>query len=644
MIYEVYDIESLSNLFTYTGYDLNTKTYTQFVIHESKNDYEKLYNHLKRKDLILIGFNNDSYDYPILHHLLNHYNDYINNSGFMISQYVYQKSQEIISMEFSEIADKNKFIPQIDLYKIHHLNNKARACSLKQLEVYMRMKNVEEMPFDHTHWCDEKDIESILKYNKNDVLATVIFFFLTIGKTDNPIYKEKNKIKLRLDLNKKYKLGCLNFPDVKIGEQLMLKLYCNETGLNKWDVKKLKSPRDKINLKDCVPSWTSFKSNKFKELLNKINNTTISSTKGDFNESVIFHNIKMEYGTGGLHSNADPGIYKSNDELIIYDQDVGSLYPSLGVTLGLYPEHLGKVFTKIYKNIVNTRLAEKVKPKKERNLVIMEGFKLAANGIYGKSGEESSFLFDPLYTMKTTIAGQLFLSMFTEKLVEACPEIKFIQHNTDGLTYLVKRTHIPLIKEVTEEMESLTGLYIEDNTYNLMIMRDVNNYLARYENGDVKYKGCFEIDSECYKNPSMRIVPIALSKYFIENIPVEETIKNHRDIFDFCMLHKSNSNFISFMRNGADDIIKLNRITRYYISNKGYELVKIKSSDNNLNLSNINPGEIGINVGYRTILFNKYLDLPWDKYNINYKFYIRECNKIIDVIEPKQMVFDFWKL
>lgn len=431
MDYEVYDIECLSNLFTYTGYDLNSKEYFQFVIHDSKNDYELLYNHLRGRKLVQIGFNNEGYDYPVIHHLLNHYDEYVTKSGHLLSQCIYQKSQEVIMMEFSEIADKNKFIQQIDLYKIHHLNNKARICSLKQLEVYMRMRNVEEMPFNHTHWCSEEDIKSILLYNLNDVKATTLFFFMTIGKTDNPIYKGKDKISLRLNLNKKYKLGCLNFPDVKIGEQLILKLYCDKTGSRKWDIKQLKSPRNSINLKECVPKWVAFKTKEFNQLLNKINSTVISNTKGEFNESVIFHNIKMEYGTGGLHSNADPGIYKSNDEWIIYDQDVGSLYPSLAVTLGLYPEHLGKIFTEIYNEIVSTRLKEKKKPKKERDMVIMEGFKLAANGIYGKSGEESSFLYDPLYTMKTTIAGQLFLSMFTEKLVNACPEIKFIQHNTE---------------------------------------------------------------------------------------------------------------------------------------------------------------------------------------------------------------------
>jgi len=47
----------------------------------------------------------------------------------------------------------------------------------------------------------------------------------------------------------------------------------------------------------------------------------------------------------------------------------------------LYPEHLGPEFLEIYdKDIVSVRLAEKVKLKKERDMVIMDGFKLSANG------------------------------------------------------------------------------------------------------------------------------------------------------------------------------------------------------------------------------------------------------------------------
>jgi hypothetical protein len=31
---------------------------------------------------------------------------------------IYKKSQDVINMEFSAIADKNKFVPQLDLYKM----------------------------------------------------------------------------------------------------------------------------------------------------------------------------------------------------------------------------------------------------------------------------------------------------------------------------------------------------------------------------------------------------------------------------------------------------------------------------------------------------------------------------------------------
>ena len=45
MIIEVYDIEVLSNLFTYTGFDAKKKEWYQFVICEWRNDTNLLYNH-----------------------------------------------------------------------------------------------------------------------------------------------------------------------------------------------------------------------------------------------------------------------------------------------------------------------------------------------------------------------------------------------------------------------------------------------------------------------------------------------------------------------------------------------------------------------------------------------------------------------
>ena len=324
MIIEVYDIETLSNLFTYTGFDATNKQWYQFVISEWRNDVELLYSHLFRDKLYHVGFNNESFDYPVIHHLINHYKEYQNLNGEELAQKLYKKSQDIIDQEFSTIADKNKFIKQIDLFKMWHYSNPARATSLKDLEIAMRMDNVEEMPIHHTQWCSESDIDLILSYNKNDVEATYKFLLTTFGKTDYSLYKGKNKVELRQKLEKKFKIPCINWPDVKIGEQLMLKLYSNKTGIDYYTLKKIgNTHRNKIELKDCIPHWANFESEEFNSIKSKFQKTVIENIKGSFSESLIYHGIKMDYGTGGLHSCTEPGVYSADDYWMILDEDVG---------------------------------------------------------------------------------------------------------------------------------------------------------------------------------------------------------------------------------------------------------------------------------------------------------------------------------
>lgn len=129
MLSEVYDIECLSNLFTYTGYCRQDKQYYQFVIHRLRNDFEQLIAHLKRDDLIMIGYNNENYDYPIIHHLINHFEEYLWLDGYELSQKIYAKSQAVIENQFNTIGDWNKHMKQIDLFKIWHFDNAAKMTS-----------------------------------------------------------------------------------------------------------------------------------------------------------------------------------------------------------------------------------------------------------------------------------------------------------------------------------------------------------------------------------------------------------------------------------------------------------------------------------------------------------------------------------
>lgn len=431
MILEVYDLECLKNLFTYTGYCPKEDKYYQFCICQWRNDLEKLYKHLTRDKLIQVGYNNENYDYPLIHHILNHYEDYKYDTGQEVAQALYTKSQEIIEQEFSAIADKNKYIQQIDLFKIWHYSNPARKTSLKDLEVVMRLPNVEEMPIHHTTWCKEGDEEQVLSYNLNDVYATYKFLLVTVGKTDYPLYKGKNKIELRQNLTKKFNVNCLNLPDVGMGSQLMLNLYSRAVHKNPYDVKKLRTIRNKIQLKDCIPFWANIKSKEFNTFLDKIKSLTVVGEKKEFEYSVIFHEYKFDFGLGGSHGCCKSGIYESNDEWIIVDLDVSSLYPSVAKSLNLYPSHLGPEFMELYSQFIEKRIAEKHKPKNERDNVLIEGYKLILNGTYGKSNEDSSFMFDRLYTFRTTIAGQLFICMWAERMYDAVEgNIKFLQTNT----------------------------------------------------------------------------------------------------------------------------------------------------------------------------------------------------------------------
>ena len=331
--FEVYDVETLQNIYTYTGYDCITKEWKQFVICNWRNNIDELVKHLlllKQDQYYMVGFNNENFDYPIIHHILNHFEEYKYITGQEIAQDIYEKAQALINntnsdgKQFNTIADKNKYIRQIDLFKIWHYNNKARSTSLKDLEVCMRMPSVEEMPIPHNAWCKKGDENLILKYNKNDVEATYLFFKTTLGQTDHVLYHNKNKLKLRSDIQNRFKLPCLNYPDVKIGEELIIDLYCEKTGKNKFDLKKQGgTKRSSIALKDCIPHWANFETPEFQKLKKQFENTIITNLKGEFSTSVVFHGIKIDYGTGGAHSSAKPGVYVADDNWAILDEDIG---------------------------------------------------------------------------------------------------------------------------------------------------------------------------------------------------------------------------------------------------------------------------------------------------------------------------------
>lgn len=616
---EVYDLEVTKSAFTYTGLDINTQKISQFVLHKDKNELSAMVAHFKSLKG-QIGFNSINFDYPILHYIYKHELD-LKSSEFAIQE-IFNEAQRLINEQSKEafnqiiaIKLKDVLVPQLDLFKLWHFNNKARMCSLKALEIAMNLPNVMDMPIDYKR--DDITLDEvynvILPYNLNDVEATYEFYKRSI-----------DKINLRKGLYSKYNLPCINYPDSKIGEELVLKLYCEATGKDIWETKKLRSERLEIALKDCIFDYVKFETPEFNKLLNIFKNKVIKETKGAIAESVIFNGIKYDFGTGGLHAARKAGIYISDENGDIESCDVASMYPTIGIENIIYPEHLGEEFCDIYEDI----LKQRIEAKKAGDMVMSDGYKLSLNSVYGKSNDKHSFLYDPLYTMKTTLNGQLMIAMLCEKL--ALEGMDILMVNTDGFETYVPKGKMDLYYSICKDWEKQTKLTLEYVRYTKIILRDINNYISISDKGKVKYKGAFEIDKDYHKDNSFKIIPFALSEFFVKGIPVEETITNHHNIFDFCGRQKfkgGDYGTTSTIIGNKLVVEKQQKNVRYYVSNKGGSFIK-----------NYQKGTTEvINKGYQITIFNTYIKSEIKQYDINYSFYIKECNKELDNILDKQL-------
>lgn len=626
----VYDIETLKSCFTYTGLNIDTEEIVQYVIHKDRDDTYELYQHLIRCKG-QIGFNNVNFDYPVIHYFLLNVNRWIYQDKLNSEEIVtmlYQRAQDIINAQdtdnfFNIVAIKQKDVKivQLDLFKVWHYNNKARSTSLKSLEISMNYPNVMDMPISHTRDDIRLDeIDSILEYNLNDVLATFAFYKRSV-----------EKIALRKQIQAKYGIPCINFSDSKIGESLLLDLYTKQTNTDPWDIKKLRTHRSAIYLNEIIFNYIKFESKEFNELLEFFRNTVVTNTKGAFAKSVMYKGFKYDYGTGGIHGCIKSGIYVSDDDYIIIDADVASLYPNVAIKNRLYIEHLGEQFIDLYdKDIVQ----ERIRAKKAGEMSISDALKLSANSVYGKSNDVNSFLYDPKYTMATTVNGQLLLTMLAESLVINIPDLLMIQANTDGITVKIHKKHQDLYYRLCKEWEAITNLELEWVEYSKMVIRDVNNYLAVTSKGKIKHKGAFEVDKVVgnepayHKDNSFRIIPLAIEKYFVEGISAEDTIYNHKNIYDFCGRQKFGRDSygeIHYIEDARVIVEPQQKNVRYYISKSGKVFVKQYKKG---------TSEI-INKGYQVEIFNNFIEK--EDYNIDYSFYTKEVNKIINVIENNQL-------
>lgn len=683
----VYDIETFPNAFTFRMRCLYSDAGATWEISQFRDDRRDLmtfFNWLYQTQTPMIGFNNIGFDYPVIHFIFN-------NPNCSVEQ-IYAKAMSIIEGQNGDnrfnntIWERDRFAPQIDVFKIHHFDNKAKSTGLKALQINMRSPSVVDMPVKVGTMLTKEQIENdLIPYGEHDVDETKKFTFFSM-----------DAINFRLSLVPQFGIDVLNWPDTKIGSRMMEdklgKELCYEmvfiatdfqgNGFNK--KKTRQTPRARIALADIIFPYIQFQHPEFIRVHEYLRAQVLTSqdiaelgadapagkvqTKGVFTDlKATIGGIDFHFGTGGIHGSVSSQRVQETDQWLIRDIDVASLYPSIAIVNRLAPAHLGQRFVEVYSSLPVER--KKWQKEKGKKCTEANALKLAANGVYGNSNNMFSVFYDPQFTLTITINGQLMLCMLAEKLMNV-PTLKIIQINTDGITYYIDKNFEPLAVEICREWEKLTALTLEDANYSRIFIRDVNNYVAESSDGSLKTKGAYwspdpldyfasisAAQPPAWHKDLSNVVSIrAAVAAMVHGIPPEDFIRMTTNPYDFMNRIKVRKSDV-LLHNG----IEVQKNTRYYVSTNGGALVKIapaagpagaykraqKVSESDYNRAMTASGgqwvesvctknksvyearETAIEAGHKVTICNNVEQFDFN--TINYDWYINESRKLIIV-------------
>lgn len=657
----VYDIEVFQNIFHCSAINTETKEVHKFEISSRKNQLSELISFFKQvnspvswndnhttncsidSDKIFCGYNNLHYDNPVINYIIEYEHVLAEKPVLVITNSIFNLSREITnSGENIEKWKRWKYQVWFDSFDILTMlySNKLRV-GLKEIQVTMQYKNVQEFVCDWSKPLPIEDFDSMIDYNINDIESTSAL-----------LDRCKKDIDLRLAIEDEYGVKVLSKDGVNIGMKILTHKYLEKTGLTWWDIKDLRSPQAYIPLKDVILPFIKYDSPILKSVLDEMKTQVVSPGRKGYEKNFVFGGLRYTVGVGGIHSKNDPEIIIPAEDEMLIDIDVASLYPSMLIEYGFYPKHLGPEFLEVYSQIRSERIEAKHNGDKIKDSTL----KLALNGLSGNLQNEHNFCYSPFAAMQIRINGQLLLLMLAEKLVElGC---RIVQANTDGLFVLLKKSIYDKVNNVCREWEQLTKLTLEEDRFEAMYQYAINDYIAvkegytdirdRFLAGEqivqkkktgelyksieqiqddyIKQKGMFITKVQLGKGLTPKIIPEAVIKYFVDGIPVEDTIKGCKDIKKFLMAEKTGKQWnVEYMK---EDIQRTNR---FYASTNGGYLWKWKQ------VGNAERQYQNMLAASGVTLLNKFDDKPIEDRKINYRYYLRECYKIIEDLKPRQL-------
>ena len=615
----VYDIEIFPNVFHCTCKDTETNKLYFFEISNRKNQLTQLVDFFFYKnigDKIFCGYNNKHYDDVIINYLIDFYYKMDTLTYDKICKSLFNLSHTIVTSEEGDTSKFKrwkyaKYFYSMDLLTML-FSSKLRV-GLKEMQVTMHYKNVEEYSGKFDDILKDSEIDNMIQYNINDVESTTEL-----------LNRLSDDVQLRLFIEKEYGIDALSMDSVKFGETILLKKYCEETKLSEQYVKTLRSPMDYIPLKDVILPFISYKNPKLQDVLKDMKSQIVySKERKGYEKKFVLSDVCYSVGVGGIHSLHTPKIFIPSTNEYIGHSDVASMYPSFIIKYKWIPRHLGKEFWQVYSQIYKERIEAKHSGQKLKNLAL----KLTLNSVTGKMQQETSWMYDPFSVFKIRINGQLILLMLVDRLLEL--NCKIVQVNTDGVMYIAQETQRNAVQEAVHEVEQLSQLTFESDDYEAFYQYAINDYFG-VEKGFsqshnpklIEKKGMFITDPRLGKGLAPAIIPKAVINYFLTKQPTSEYIKKSKDIKDFLMYQRVDKKFKVIH---GDKPVQ--RINRFYASTNDYSLFKVDETGKVANMLT----KSGV-----TIL-NNMNDIPIEDRHLNYQYYISEANKIISEFVYQQL-------
>ena len=290
--------------------------------------------------------------------------------------------------------------------------------------------------------------------------------------------------------------------------------------------------------------------------------------------------MPCKYAWGGVHGSLTCYYEEATEDRVIQNRDVSSLYPSLI-----------EGYNYLSRNVPDPQLfydirKDRIRAKHEGDKQTATDLKLPLNTVSGAQENRFNDLYDPLPTRSLRISGQLFLTMLTMRLLNACKTIKLLNLNTDGLMYSIDKSELPIVDEIANAWEKTTKFELETDNISKVWIKDVNNLLFIDTHGKVKTVGGYlnygvSVKGAWSINNNATIVKQAIVDYFVHGTPPEETITSCNDIFAFQLIAKAGSKYreaYHLVDGKQEPVQKVNRV--YATTDERYgKLFKVKAEN-----------------------------------------------------------------